>query len=121
MYNELTDWKLLKGQLLEQAKGKVQTEVIEPSSTADQIKFMILKLARLKISVADLDGSMPLGGLNYNDNMCYDLVTQLDRFVASIKQGAYIDNADITINNTVKEVIDLVESRLAYHNNRVMQ
>jgi len=121
MYNELTDWKLLKGQPEQQPKVKDQSEIVEPSSTANYVKLVILKLARLKIPVAELEGGMLLAGLNYNDNMCYDLVTQLDRFVAGIKPGAYIDNADITINKTVKEVVDLVETRLAHHDNKVMQ
>ena len=116
MRSELTDWKLLKGLPGQQAKGQYQPQITESSSTADRIKYMILRLARLKIPLAELGDDTALSELNFNDNMCYDLATQLDRLVAAIKKGAYIDNADITIEKTVKEVIDLVESRLAYDN-----
>ena len=81
------------------------------STTVNQVKTIILEISELDGSIDDMDTASALSSLGFNGNMCNALAGRLNNYVKSIKADAYVNNAEITSDMTVQDVIDLVTQK----------
>jgi hypothetical protein len=78
------------------------------ASTATDVTKMIAEIAGVPVP----DSSAALSALGFNDDMCSDLAEELDSYVKRIKPGSGVNDAEITSDQTVQNIIDLVNQKI---------
>lgn len=78
----------------------------------NDVKQLIVDVSQLDETIDDLGDNTTLADQNFNGLMCDDLAQRLNSYVKSVTPGAWVNNAEITSDMTVKQVIDLVKGKL---------
>ncbi|MGN6638094.1 MAG: hypothetical protein ACTHJ8_04225 [Mucilaginibacter sp.] len=78
----------------------------------NDVKQLIVDVSQLDETIDDLSDNTTLTDQNFNALMCNDLAQRLDNYVKSVKPGTWVNNAEITSDMTVAQVIGLVKERL---------
>jgi hypothetical protein len=77
------------------------------------VKTIILEVADKKPEPEKLDDETTLDELGYNDPMCGELAFKLRKYVKNHKPTGNINNADISTDITVGDVVKLVRKAIS--------
>ena len=78
----------------------------------NDVKQLIVDVSQLDETIDDLSSDTTLADQNFNGLMCDELAQRLNDYLRSVKPGASVNNAEITTDMTVGQVIDLVKGKL---------
>jgi len=79
-----------------------------------RIKKIIIDVAQLNDQPEDLDDESSLDDLGYNYNMCRDLENRLNDFIENDQHcDQLLEDRDISADNTIGEVVEMVKDNLS--------